>query len=142
MPLSGGASNATPIGPLPTSLRSRDATPRLSAPIALVSVWASADNAGTAASTAPASARNAPRRSDIVESSVEVSSGIIDAGLRAGSSGGSLYVVATPIGHLSDLGTRAAEVLRSVDVVAAEDTRTSRVLLEHVGSRAIPIAAH
>jgi len=50
--------------------------------------------------------------------------------------------VATPIGHLSDLGTRAAEVLRSVDVVAAEDTRTSRVLLERVGSHATPIAAH
>ncbi len=55
---------------------------------------------------------------------------------------GSLYVVATPIGHLSDLGGRAAEVLRAVDVVAAEDTRTTRVLLDHVGSRARTIAAH
>jgi 16S rRNA (cytidine1402-2'-O)-methyltransferase len=55
---------------------------------------------------------------------------------------GTLYVVATPIGHLSDLGARAAEVLRSVDVVAAEDTRTSRVLLERVGSHARPLAAH
>jgi len=55
---------------------------------------------------------------------------------------GSLYVVATPIGHLADLGRRAAEVLRAVAVVAAEDTRTSRVLLEHVGSTARPMAAH
>ncbi len=55
---------------------------------------------------------------------------------------GTLYVVATPIGHLSDLGARAAEVLREVDVVAAEDTRTSRVLLERIGSHARPIAAH
>ena len=72
----------------------------------------------------------------------EISSGIVDAGLAAGSSDGSLYVVATPIGHLSDLGARAAEVLRSVDVVAAEDTRTSRVLLDRVGSHASPMAAH
>lgn len=55
---------------------------------------------------------------------------------------GSLYVVATPIGHLSDLGARAAEVLRGVDVVAAEDTRTTRTLLAHVGSKARTIAAH
>ncbi|MCZ7560895.1 MAG: 16S rRNA (cytidine(1402)-2'-O)-methyltransferase [Burkholderiaceae bacterium] len=55
---------------------------------------------------------------------------------------GTLYVVATPIGHLSDLGVRAAEVLREVDVVAAEDTRTSRVLLERVGSHARLMAAH
>jgi len=52
------------------------------------------------------------------------------------------YVVATPIGNLSDLGARAAEVLRAVDVVAAEDTRVTRVLLRHVGSNARTIAAH
>ena len=46
-----------------------------------------------------------------------------------------LYVVATPIGRLSDLGLRASDVLRRVDVVAAEDTRTTRVLLDHVGAR-------
>lgn len=55
---------------------------------------------------------------------------------------GSLYVVATPIGHLSDIGGRAAEVLRAVDLVAAEDTRTTRVLLEHLGARPKTIAAH
>lgn len=55
---------------------------------------------------------------------------------------GSLYVVATPIGHLSDLGGRAAEVLRAVDLVAAEDTRTTRVLLEHIGARPRTISAH
>lgn len=53
-----------------------------------------------------------------------------------------LYVVATPIGHLSDLSPRAAETLRSADVVAAEDTRVTRVLLRHVGSGAATIAAH
>ena len=63
-------------------------------------------------------------------------------GLPATAPAGSLYVVATPIGHLADLGPRAADVLRTVAVVAAEDTRTSRVLLEHVGSHARPVAAH
>jgi 16S rRNA (cytidine1402-2'-O)-methyltransferase len=45
---------------------------------------------------------------------------------------GTLYVVATPLGNLGDLSTRAAEVLRSVPVVAAEDTRRTRGLLSHL----------
>ncbi|MBS1109146.1 MAG: Uroporphyrin-III C/tetrapyrrole (Corrin/Porphyrin) methyltransferase [Anaeromyxobacteraceae bacterium] len=48
---------------------------------------------------------------------------------------GTLYVVATPIGNLGDLSPRAAEVLRTVDVVVAEDTRRTRTLLAHVGAR-------
>jgi 16S rRNA (cytidine1402-2'-O)-methyltransferase len=48
---------------------------------------------------------------------------------------GTLYVVATPIGNLGDLSSRAAEVLRLVDVVVAEDTRRTRTLLAHVGAR-------
>lgn len=46
---------------------------------------------------------------------------------------GTLYVVATPLGHLGDLSPRAAEILRSADVVAAEDTRRTRGLLSHLG---------
>jgi len=53
-----------------------------------------------------------------------------------------LYVVATPIGNLSDLSARAIEVLTHVDVVAAEDTRVARVLLEHVGARPRLMSTH
>ncbi len=50
--------------------------------------------------------------------------------------GRTLYVVATPIGNLRDVTLRALDVLAQVDVVAAEDTRVSAVLLAHHGIRA------
>ncbi|HET9597934.1 MAG TPA: 16S rRNA (cytidine(1402)-2'-O)-methyltransferase [Anaeromyxobacteraceae bacterium] len=49
---------------------------------------------------------------------------------------GTLYVVATPIGNLGDLSPRAAEVLRGVRAVAAEDTRRTRQLYAHLGAPA------
>jgi 16S rRNA (cytidine1402-2'-O)-methyltransferase len=55
---------------------------------------------------------------------------------------GTLYVVATPLGNLEDVTQRALRVLREVDIVAAEDTRHSRKLLEHFGIRATLTSYH
>jgi 16S rRNA (cytidine1402-2'-O)-methyltransferase len=49
--------------------------------------------------------------------------------------GGTLFVVATPIGNLEDMGHRAVRVLREADVVAAEDTRAAQRIFERYGLR-------
>jgi len=53
-----------------------------------------------------------------------------------------LYVVATPIGNLGDITLRALETLRGVDLVACEDTRHARQLLDHHGIKAQTLALH
>jgi len=55
---------------------------------------------------------------------------------------GILYIVATPIGNLGDISQRALDILGSVDVVAAEDTRHSRNLLSHFGLSCSLVSLH
>ncbi len=54
--------------------------------------------------------------------------------------GGTLHLVATPIGNLGDLAPRACELLASVDLVCCEDTRRTGKLLQHAGIRARRLA--
>src|ERR1700740_2082839 len=55
---------------------------------------------------------------------------------------GSLYVVATPIGKLGDVSPRAIAALRPADLIACEDTRTSRTLLARHAIAARTVALH
>jgi 16S rRNA (cytidine1402-2'-O)-methyltransferase len=55
---------------------------------------------------------------------------------------GTLFVVATPIGNLADASPRALEALRAADVIACEDTRTTRTLLARYGIAARTVSLH
>ncbi len=101
------------------------------------SFWACSTEVSALALTAGASQRN-------FAESASVATGPRRLFLRAAgephyheaghvSTRGTLYLVSTPIGNLADLSARAVEVLRSSDVVFAEDTRRTRILLDHYG---------
>lgn len=68
------------------------------------------------------------------------------SGREKSSSGSSLpaglYIVATPIGNLRDITLRALDVLKAADVIACEDTRTSRTLLAHYGINTATVPYH
>lgn len=55
---------------------------------------------------------------------------------------GTLFIVPTPVGNLSDMTFRAVEVLRNADLILAEDTRTSSVLLQHYGINGKLVSHH
>lgn len=58
------------------------------------------------------------------------------------ATGGTLFVVATPLGNLSDMTPRAVDTLKSVDAIAAEDTRRTRKLLSHFEIRTPLVSYH
>jgi len=55
---------------------------------------------------------------------------------------GTLYVVATPVGNLRDVTLRALDVLKTADVIAAEDTRVTAPMLRHYGIATRPLSLH
>jgi conserved hypothetical protein TIGR00096 len=57
-------------------------------------------------------------------------------------SGGKLYLVPTPIGNLNDMTFRAVEILKEADLIAAEDTRQTRKLLNHFGIHTSMVSYH
>ena len=56
--------------------------------------------------------------------------------------GGELFVVSTPIGNLEDITFRAVRILNACDIIAAEDTRVTRILLAHHGIRTPTVSYH
>lgn len=66
----------------------------------------------------------------------------VGVGADSDESRGTLYIVATPIGNLDDLSPRAARILSTVSVIAAEDTRHTTRLLQHLGVQKRMVALH
>lgn len=75
-------------------------------------------------------------------SCTRVKRGIVSPENTLSEQGGTLYIVATPIGNLDDMSPRAAAILSRVGVIAAEDTRHSGRLLQHLGIRKPMMALH
>lgn len=77
-----------------------------------------------------------------MDESGDAQSGDDERPMRFRVAPGALYVVATPLGNLRDLTLRAQDVLAGVDIIAAEDTRVTGVLLRHYGITTRPLSLH
>lgn len=73
---------------------------------------------------------------------VAADDGVAGVAARGAVEPRTLYVVATPLGNLGDVTLRAVETLRRVDVLAAEDTRVTAVLLRHLGIERRMLSLH
>ncbi|MBN1232327.1 MAG: 16S rRNA (cytidine(1402)-2'-O)-methyltransferase [Candidatus Coatesbacteria bacterium] len=62
--------------------------------------------------------------------------------IKPNESRGTIYLIATPIGNLNDISYRMVQVLKKVDIVAAEDTRTARKLFHHIGLQNMQIRSY
>jgi 16S rRNA (cytidine1402-2'-O)-methyltransferase len=80
--------------------------------------------------------------SDMARDASEKSFILAGQSIRASRPAGGLYPVATPIGNLRDITLRALEILAGADVIACEDTRVTRKLLEHYGISTPMLAYH
>ena len=80
--------------------------------------------------------------SDMTRDAGERSFILVGQALKASRLAGGLYVVATPIGNLRDITLRALEILAGADVIACEDTRVTRKLIEHYGISTPMLAYH
>jgi 16S rRNA (cytidine1402-2'-O)-methyltransferase len=101
------------------------------------------DNGVTAHAATPSiRAQSVAARSHACSRAIERKSSTMSGGEPLPALGQTLYVVATPIGNLRDLGLRALDVLGQVDLIAAEDTRVTAGLMAHYEIRARLVSLH
>jgi 16S rRNA (cytidine1402-2'-O)-methyltransferase len=97
---------------------------------------------GSRPARGPAAARAATVGGAAVATATETATETATTGVGGAQGGGTLYVVATPIGNLADVTLRALEVLRTAPLIACEDTRVTLKLLERHAIRTRLLSFH